>query len=423
MSLEKRLNDLPNKPGVYFFKSKEGELLYIGKANDIQKRVKSHFKSSSNIYLKDEILNSKSIDIEYKITNSEIDALLLEAKLIRELKPKYNVRQKDDSSYPYIVITNETYPRIHLIRKLKGKKTDGTYYGPFTNVSAVKETINFIQRAWKIASCTYKKFPKRKCLKFQIGLCMGPCEEGRVPLAYYLEQIKEVKEFLGGRNKQDFIDEKIKLMNKLADELRFEEAAKIRDQIKALNRTIENYQTHIPQFFIKNSLKEIKNALNLPNLPYIIEAFDISNIGPKFAVGAMVQFQDGRPNKNNYRRFKIRTVQNAQNDVLMMQEIVHRRYSRLIKENGQLPDLILIDGGKTQLNASIKELKNLELKINIVALAKERDNIYIYENNKIKQINLPQSSPALLMLKRIRDEVHRFAIKYHRLIRSKQFKK
>ena len=180
--MDQLLENLPDKPGVYFFKNKDGRILYIGKAADIRKRVKDHFKSSSNIYLKDEILNSKEIIVEYKVTNSEIDALLLEAKLIREYSPLYNIRQKDDSSYPYIVITNEKYPRIFYERKLKEKKTGGTYYGPFVSVKAVKETINFIQQVWKIASCKYKKFPKRKCYKFQIGLCSAPCEDGNVPL-------------------------------------------------------------------------------------------------------------------------------------------------------------------------------------------------------------------------------------------------
>ncbi|MFW9881760.1 MAG: GIY-YIG nuclease family protein [Candidatus Thorarchaeota archaeon] len=419
--MDKNLDEFPEKPGIYFFKSKNGEILYIGKANDIRKRVKSHFKSSSNVYLKDDLLKSDFLEVDYEITNSEIDALLLEAKMIRKYKPRYNVRQKDDTSYPYILITNEKFPRILMIRKFKEKKTEGTYYGPFTNVTSVKETINFIQRAWKIATCKYKKLPKRKCLKYQIKLCSAPCEKGKITDTLYSKQISEVKEFLGGKSRKKIIDEKIKEMEDLSNELRFEEAAKLRDQIKALSRTIENYRIRLPQYYVKNSLKEIKNLLNLPNLPITIEAFDISNIKSQFTVGAMVQFFEGYPNKNNYRRFKIRME--GQNDVAMIQEIIRRRYSRLKREGREFPDLVLIDGGKSQLNGALKELKELDINLNVIALAKEFDNIYIKEKNQIKQFNLISSSPALLFLKRVRDEVHRFAIKYHRNIRSKQFKK
>ncbi|MHA1269649.1 MAG: GIY-YIG nuclease family protein [Candidatus Helarchaeota archaeon] len=417
------LKKIPNKPGVYFFKSKNGEILYIGKANDIQKRVLSHLKSSSNIYLKDEVLNLNNIEIDYEITNSEINALLLEAKLIRKYKPKYNIRQKDDTSFPYIVITTEDYPRILLIRNLKGKKTDGTYYGPFTSVKSAKRTIYYIQQVWKIASCNYKKLPSKSCLKAQIDLCSAPCVKDSISIETYSKQVKEVKEFLGGKNIKEIIDLKLQYMKQLADELRFEEAAKIRDQIKALNMTIENYQVRIPQYFIRNSLKEIKKLLNLPDIPNIIEAFDISNIGTEFAVGAMVQFENGYPNKNNYRRFKIKSVEKIQNDVLMIQEIIRRRYSRLLKENASLPDLVLIDGGKGQLTGALKELEKLNLNLNVIALAKEFDNIYVQKETHIERINLKSSSPALLFLKRVRDEVHRFAIKYHKLVRLKQFKK
>ncbi|MBD3229372.1 MAG: excinuclease ABC subunit UvrC [Candidatus Lokiarchaeota archaeon] len=420
--MDELINKLPNKPGVYFFKTKNGEMLYIGKANNIQKRIKSHLKLSSNIFLRDETLTKDTIDIDYETTNSEIEALLLEAKLIRKFMPKYNVRQKDDSSYPYIVITNEKYPRIQFKRRYKGKKTDGTYYGPFTSANAVRETINFILHAWKIASCRNRKLPKRKCLKSQIDLCCAPCEEEKISVDSYMERIKEVKQFLEGQNKKEIIEEKLKKMKKLSNELRYEEAAKIRDQIAALNRTIENFQIHIPQYTVKSSLKNIKDSLKLSKIPKVIEAFDISNIKSQATVGSMVQFVDGQPSKNNYRRFKIKTVEH-QNDVAMMREVIRRRYSRILRENKEFPDLILIDGGKTQLNGTVEELEELDINIediNIMALAKKYDNIYL--PNK-KPIKLPKSSSALLFLKRVRDEAHRFAISYHRLLRSKRIRK
>jgi excinuclease ABC subunit C len=419
--MEEKVNNLPNKPGVYLFKSKDGRILYIGKANDIQKRVKSHLKSSSNIYLRDEIININELEVDYEVTKSEVTALLLEAKLIRKYKPLYNVRQKDDSSYPYILITNETYPRILFKRRYKGKKTEGQYYGPFTSARSVRETINYIIRTWKIASCRSKKLPKRKCLKSQINLCSAPCEERNISVDSYMEQVKEVRDFLEGRSKEEIIDEKIIKMKKCSDELKFEEAARIRDQIVSLNKTIENFRVRIPQYTLKNTLKDLQEALNLIKFPQIIEAFDISNIKSQFTVGSLVQFKDGYPNKNNYRRFKIKGVK-GQNDVAMIQEIVRRRYSRILKENKNLPDLILIDGGKSQLNGALKEIEDLKInldKIDIIALAKEHDNIYLKDKNLI---NLSPTSSVLLFLKRVRDEAHRFAISYHRLLRLKSIK-
>jgi len=416
----KNLDNLPRKAGVYFFKMQDGTILYIGKANDIQKRVKSHFKSSSNIYIKDEIISFKDLTIDYIVTNSEIEALLLEAELIRKYQPLFNLRQKDDSSFPYILITNEKFPRIQFKRKLKGKKNEGIYFGPFTRAKDVRETINFIIRAWKIASCTNKTLPKRRCLKYHINLCSAPCEN-KISREEYLENVKEVVQFLLGKNKEDIINEKIEKMKKLSDELKFEEAAKVRDQIFALKRTIEHQELKIPQFKIKSGLKDLKDRLGLNKIPEVIEAFDISNIMSESIVGAMVQFRNGCPDKSNYRRFKIKSV-NKQNDVATIAEIIRRRYSRVLRENKILPDLILIDGGKAQLNAAIKELENLGIdisNINIIALAKRFDNIY---SNHKTNIKLPPSSPALLLLKRIRDEAHRFAISYHRILRSKKFR-
>ncbi|MDD2890658.1 MAG: excinuclease ABC subunit UvrC [bacterium] len=512
------LDKIPDKSGVYLMKDREGKIIYVGKAKCLKNRVQSYFNVTADY--KSNIIASKVRDIDYVITNSEIEALILEANLIKLHLPRYNIRLKDDKKYPYIKITvNEEFPRVFSTRDVRDRSA--VYFGPYTDVKSMKRAIKYVRNIFPVRSCK-GKFPTRSCLNYHLGKCSAPCD-GKITKEEYMEFVNNIMDFLSG--KSDELGQKLKSdIDRLSKELKFEEAAKTRDRLKNLQsitnkqRVVfeyninmdvfglesiehygcivliiirngkivgtEHYMLHVPinttqgeivrafilQYYknapflpskilteeieekdnlegwlkveimfpgtdelkdlikfvkqnasfwltmgrvekMSGSLVELQKILKLRRLPVKIEAFDISNLGDKYAVGSSVAFQNGRKLVSGYRRYRIKTIQGV-DDVGMMREIVSRRI-----KHGKLPDLILIDGGTGQTRAARECVPE---DVPVFGLAKKFEQIHTPEG---KIISLPKGAVSLRLLQQIRDEAHRFAITYHKKIRDRIVKK
>lgn len=407
-SLKNKIANLPESPGVYIFKDKQGGVLYIGKAKSLKKRVQSYF--SRFLSAKTQVLVSKIADIEYLSSPSEAQAQLLEASLVKEKQPPYNISLKDDKSFPLIRITDEEFPIVSICRRNKPRAKDtALYFGPYTNAKLLRQALKTIRRIFGFRSC--RNFPKKACLYGRIKLCPAPCI-GTINPKQYQEIIKEIEMFLDYKY-GTLINKLNAKMQEAAKEKKFEEAAKIRDQVNALAAI---GQTRTSASFI-NELADLKQLLKLNKLPERIEAFDISNISGTLATGSLVSFYKGSPDKNNYRRFRIKTASGI-NDYKMLSEVIHRRYKRLLDENLSFPDLVLIDGGRSHLLVAQNEIKKLGINIPLASIAKDRENIYI--KDRVNPISLKEDTPALNLIRRIRDEAHRFALKYHHFLRKKK---
>lgn len=521
---------LPDQPGCYIMKDKNGTIIYVGKAKILKNRVRSYFTGSHDT--KTERLVSEIEDFEFIVTESNTEALLLEINLIQKNQPKYNILLKDDKSYPFIKITNEKAPRLLITRKVLKDKAH--YFGPYPDVRAANETKRLLDRIYPLRKC--KNLPNEVCLYYHMGQCLGPCVNPIVE-AQYQEIVEEVKRFLNGgyTDVQKQIEAK---MLKAASEMNFEQAAEYRDQIQSIqmvmtkqkmtnadfidrdvfgyaadkgwmcvqvffvrqgklierrtfdfpfyNEPEQDFLTFIAQFYQKAEhfipreilipktieLEQVqalvdtkvlqpqrgekKNLVELANknakiyltqqfdlierkeertigaieqlgetlrieTPVRIEAFDNSNIMGTDPVSAMVVYIDGKPMKKEYRKFKIKTVKGP-DDYASMQEVIYRRYSRVIKENLPLPDLILIDGGKGQVHAAEEVLLNqLGIDVPIAGMAKNdkhKTSELLFGDN-LEVVPLKRNSAAFFLLQRIQDEVHRFAITFHRATRSK----
>lgn len=559
-NIEEELKKLPDKPGVYIMKDKNDEIIYVGKAISLKKRVRQYFQSSKNNPPKVQAMVKNISEFEYIIVDNEVEALILEANLIKKHKPKYNILLRDDKQYPYIkVSTNEKYPRVFKTREVK--KDGAKYFGPYPSNAAVNDAIEIIRNLYPIRTCN-KNFEKdigksRPCLNFYIGRCLGPCQ-GNVDEDKYLEMIDEILLFLNG--KEDKLVEIIEgKMKEASMKLDFESAAKYRDQINSLNLLLEkqkvvstshlidqdviamargieevciqiffirdgkilgrehfiledNYKdergeilsSFVKQFYVasayipkeiileeeiedlevlskwlsekrgnkvtitvpkrgekleliemvrknaidmlnkygdrfikkakenQRALKEISEALGLERELNRIEAFDISNIMGVEPVGSMVVFEKGEPKKSDYRRFRIKT-RTTPDDYGSLEEVLTRRFTRgleereIMEENkieakgfSAFPDLIMIDGGKGQVNVALRVLKSLKLDIPVCGLVKDdfhKTRGIIFNN---REINLDEDSLGFKMIYRIQEEAHRFAISYHRSLRSKE---
>ena len=516
--------NLPKKPGVYIMRNAEGEIIYIGKAKNLLNRVRSYFREKLD-RPKTQILMSHFDSLEYILTNSEKEALILEANLIKKHHPRYNVQLKDDKRYPYVKITDEKFPRLVITRNIT---KNGVYYGPFTDVGSVKRTVKFLKSLFKIRTCRNMNGP---CLNAQIDLCYAPCD-GRITEEEYAEIINKIDLFFQGKY-STIVKNLKKEMAEAALKEEYEKAAVLRDQINSIEEIMEKqfvdlvdddldqdviataqgennivviimpvrngkitgrddflmsgseydstseilsafiqqyygYNRHVPKqillpeeiddkelleewladlrgnkVYIKvpqkgvklrlvkmaeknaeiiihqkkkleNSLIELKKYLKLEKIPHVIEGYDISNISGKFAVGSKVSFKDAKPNKKMYKQFKMETP--GPNDFAMMKELLTRRL-KLIESDPE-PDLIVIDGGKGQLGMACSVLEELNLThIPIIGLAKEFEEIYL--PNTSRPIIIPKNNRALHLLQQVRDESHRFAITYHRKLRSK----
>ncbi|KPL04270.1 MAG: hypothetical protein AMJ90_01420 [candidate division Zixibacteria bacterium SM23_73_2] len=544
MDIKTKLESLPKKPGVYLMKDTKGKVIYVGKAKSLRSRVRSYFLNGTYVDPKAMALIKKIRDFDVLVTDSEMEALILESNLVKEYNPRYNVNLKDDKRYPYLKVTvDEKFPRILVVRRVQ--KDKAKYFGPYTNVKGMRQTLRLLRKIFPVRSCNVALPSNRRlklCLDFYIKRCQGPCV-GLVSRRDYSGMIMDVLLFLSGKNSL-LLGELKKKMNELAQKEKFEEAARVRDQVKALesvmqrqkvvetketNRDIigfardkkdiscvtlqvregvligrqqfyltatkdstneeilsnflRRYYMHsplvpqeviipfepgdkdilqkwlskkserkvslfVPQKGKKSELQKMaeKNAellleelllqkeqrkkkvpemvtslkkdLYLDTFPRSICAFDISNLGTSDAVGSLVFFSDGRPKKSEYKRFKIKTVE-GQNDFAMMSEVVKRYFKRLIEEKKEFPDLVLVDGGKGQLSSALSSLLALGIEDQeIVGLAKRLDEVFLPGNKD--SLMIKKGSPSLRLLQRIRDEAHRFAVSYHRVVRRKR---
>ncbi|MBN1561447.1 excinuclease ABC subunit C [candidate division KSB1 bacterium] len=545
--LQEKLDNLSREPGVYLYKDKNGNIIYIGKAKVLRNRVRSYFQHQRTDSKTMHLL-SRIDDIETIITDTEVEALILEANLVKEHKPRYNINLKDDKSFPYLRVTNEPYPRIFPTRKVI---RDGSrYFGPYTNVIAMKALLATIKKIFPVRSCSLPLNEKtiaahkfKVCLNYHIHRCSGPCE-GHVSQEEYQQTIDYIVEFIQGNTARLERDIKAR-MYALSEERRFEEAARLRDQLQSITmfserqKVLDNnladrdiiatavdeddaccvvlrvregkiiskdhfFMEHtegenvaaitkafLQQFYLKaedvpaevlasghfgddhlfleewlsqknarrvrllfpqrgekerllqmcvrnakhhldelklkkmqskeyvaGSVRALQKALQLDHPPQRIEGFDISNIQGTDPVASMVCFINGRAAKGEYRRYKIR-IKQSPDDFAMMNEVVKRRYARQLREKKTLPDLILIDGGKGQLNAACTALRDLGLDNQpVIALAKRLDEIY--RPGISAPQNLPRDSAALRLLQRVRDESHRFALTFHRARRKQR---
>ncbi|MFH1836666.1 MAG: excinuclease ABC subunit UvrC [Candidatus Omnitrophota bacterium] len=410
-NLEQRISKLPGSPGVYKFLDKKKHIIYVGKAINLKKRVASYFTEGKVRDNRLELLACEVKYIDHISASSEAEALIYEAGLIKDHRPKYNIELKDDKSYPFLKLSiNKKFPKLTITRR---KMNDGAlYYGPYVNVKLLKEAVSFMKKVFPLRSCGTLK--KKVCLEFHLEQCLGPCENN-VTHKEYMGKVKQLKKFLEGK-KESLIEALGEEMKKDSKKKEYEKAISVKRRIEALTavQTLHN-RAQEPVF---GELDELKNILKLKSVPMKIECFDISNISGKEAVGSMVRFVAGRPHKADYRRFRIKEC-NAIDDYSMIREVVRRRYSRLVKENRALPDLVIIDGGKGHLSVAHEELRKIGLDdMRIASIAKEHNHLYnLTERIPIK---LSPGSRVLFLIQRIRDEAHRFAISYHRKLRSKK---
>lgn len=402
---------LPQSPGVYIMKGEDGRALYVGKAINLRKRVASYFRPKALHDARIGAMVQLVEDIDYISTSTEAEALIYENGLIKQLSPRYNVALKDDKSYPMLKLTmSEDFPRLIITRE---KKNDGSsYYGPYANAKLLRQALVFLKQIFPLRSCV--KLKNKVCLEYHINQCLGPCV-GNIGIDKYSEMVKELKLFLEGRRKEllGMISSKMKEAALRED---FEAASGFKDRLEALSTIKEDSVLYKPS----GDIEELGRVLGMAKAPETIEAFDVSNIMGEAAVGSMISFYKGRPKKSEYRHFRIKTVSGI-DDYAMMREIVGRRYYRIVKEGKDLPDLILIDGGKGHLGAACGELENLGIsKIPVVGIAKEFERLYI--KGRKHPMVLPKESKALHLLQRIRNEAHRFAISYHKSLMSKRYR-
>lgn len=543
--LKQTLKLLPSLPGCYIYYNNQGEVIYVGKAKILKRRVMSYFNRKHDS-VKVNVLVSQIERLEYIITNTEVEALILESHLIKKYKPKYNILLKDDKKYPYFLITDEDFPRITIVRKKNMNPEKGKYYGPYTDIRAMHATLDFLKKIFPLKQCRTPKFKDRPCLYYHIGRCMAPCQNKVTP-EEYKGIVKQAELFLSG--KQSELMKQIKeQMQKYSDSLQFEKAAKLRDSYNDLAKTLEKqkvvyentklnedvislmaddgifaivilmiregrlidkkdftyeveeedrieffatffkeYYTTLkleyPDRIVSNELEAIgekalyeewleilaqkkvkisygksaqgkelqmladKNAkvvldnakiskmskirddfneigsylaekLQLKNFPHRMECYDISHIQGTNTVASMVTFINGLPKKSEYRKFKVKMTEGKPDDFLSMKEVLTRRLSHLGEEKWAKPDLMIIDGGKGQLSSVMEIIEELGISgIDVVSLAKKHEEVFLPKQSE--PVILPRNSSALFLFQRIRDEAHRFAITYHRKLRSK----
>ncbi len=407
------IKNLPETTGVYIMKNADGEIIYVGKAINIRSRVRQHFMSN---VLKERLLREHTAAVETIETPTEVEALLLECELIKKHQPRYNVSLKDGKNYPCIKITSEEFPRICVVRRISD---DGSkYFGPYTNATAMHESLRLIRKIFPLRSC--KNFHKRPCLEYHIKRCLAPCVNA-VDRQTYNELVNAVALFLDGQTDR-LENELTSKMIAAADNLNFEEAARIRDKIFAVKKLAEiqriinakNFSSIVEPRDPAVGVDQLQQYLGLSRRPTRMECFDISHNQGSETVASMVVFVDGSPDKKSYRRYKIRSTEGKPDDFQSMREVLTRRYIG----SDQLPDLIVIDGGLGQLSAALEIIRAEHSTVPIIALAKQFELIYVEGSSD--PIELPRASDALHLMQRIRDEAHRFAITYHRLLRWKR---
>ncbi|MDD5019173.1 MAG: excinuclease ABC subunit UvrC [Candidatus Omnitrophica bacterium] len=406
---KKKIRNFPDAPGVYLMKDAEGEIIYVGKALSLKKRVASYF-FRPGLSVKAGVMMSYAAEIVFQETPTEREALLLEADLIKKHQPRFNISLKDDKSYPYVIVTREEFPRVLIGRRRKRSESDADFFGPYTSARLLREALKILRRSFPF--CTCRRFPQRACLNVDLGLCPGPCR-GKVGRRRYLFIIRALEDFLTQKD-TELIEGLSVRMQKLVAQERFEEAARLRDQLEALSILVSVRKG--PGAAAGEAADDWKK-IGLAGKPRRIEAFDISNMAGREAVGSMVSFVDGVPDKGHYRRFRIKAVGGI-DDYAMIREVVGRRYRRLARERASFPDLVVIDGGAGHLNAARAVLRQAGVRLPMIAIAKEEELIYTKKGRM--PVALERSSPVLRQIQAVRNEAHRFAKKYHILLRKKK---
>ncbi|MFC1622203.1 GIY-YIG nuclease family protein [Patescibacteria group bacterium] len=425
--LKQKIKELPKKPGVYLFKNSKDKVIYVGKAKILRGRVSSYFQKTIKLGTKTQALVSRINDIEIVITESELEALILEAELIKKHRPKYNITLKDDKSHLYIVIRNDSsgFPRILTARKTDLQKKDISF-GPYTDSGTARYVIKVIRKVLPYKDCSFSKFNlyqkiNRPCLYGQINLCQVPCI-GNVSKEKYKKDIEKIKKLLSGKGSL-LIKEVQKSMNEASESLEYEKAAQFRDILKKFEyvrstfRSADKYieNPNLMEDLASEAMDELVASIPiLTEIPRRIECYDISTISGKEAVGSMVVAKDGVIDKSEYKRFKIR-FKDTPDDFGMMKEVLQRRLKR---NDWEKPDLIVLDGGKGQVSTVL----NLKPDIVVIGLAKRFERIVFKKGEKFEELKLPKGNKGLNLLIKLRDEAHRFAQRYHHLLRLRKIR-
>jgi excinuclease ABC subunit C len=422
-----KVRTFPTTPGVYLMKDSAGRVIYVGKAKNLRSRAGSYFLKAAAEEARTAVWIHEIADIDFMLCDSEVDALLVESRLVKDIQPKHNKDLKDDKTFPYLMITTrEEFPRVEVTREPKDKGVK--LYGPFPSAGALRGAIQVLQRIFKFRTCSldisesdekWKWF--RPCLLASINQCTAPCNL-RIDKESYRKDIKRLQTFLEG-GKRKLISEMQDEMKAASKSLDFERAAVLRDEINMLERLEERgeLETHAqPEVFYidpKKGLTGLRQVLSLKTTPRVIEGCDIAHLGGSDTVASLVQFIDGLPFKPGYRRYKIQDVKGI-DDFRSMYEIVSRRFRRLSDNQETFPDILLIDGGKGQLNAAMAAFRDQQIDPpTVISLAKQEEEIF--RPGESESIKLSRNSYALRLLQYVRDESHRFAQHYHHILRNK----
>ena len=413
--LKGKIGSLPLKPGVYLMHDAKGDVIYVGKAKNLRKRVSSYFRHGGFASPRLRKLVETIRDLSFIRTESEAEALIVESRLIRRYQPFFNVELKMGERYPWIKVTKEGFPRIEITRR---KTEDGaSYFGPFTRVFELRQLMRLIERHFPLRTCPCPEpcspVPGRPCVRHSIGRCLAPCT-GECTETRYGEVVADLVLLLAG-NVTDLVERFRRRMEQASRLLRFEEAARLRDTIRAIWRyTRQKRNRVLPEDLDKDTWSaflRLQSILGLPSVPWRIDCFDISHFAGKETYGVVIVFEQGIPNPSLYRKFGIRGVEGI-DDFRSMEETLLRRYRRSLEGEDPLPQLVVVDGGNQQLQFAQKALQELGLcEIPIVALAKQEEAVYTLSAEE--PLLLPREDPALQLLQRVRDEAHRFAVSAH----------
>jgi len=408
--LKDKLKNLPTSPGVYFHKDSSGEIIYVGKASNLRNRVRSYFQSQKSHDFKTKVLVDEIKDVDWLEVGSEVEALFLESAMIKRYQPKFNILLRDDKNFLYVRISKEEYPRVSYTRRPMDDKAD--YYGPFTSSWAIKQAMKQLRRSFPYV--THRTLPKRACLHYHIGLCPGPEVDAISPQAYK-KSISQLKRYLNGKG-GEVVRALERDMSRASQGQNYEQAASIRDQLKHLKSLQKQHLFGREELFELSrdqALVDLKDLLELEQIPRRIECYDISHLQGSHNVASMVVFSDGVPNRGEYRKFKMRTPGN--DDFAHMHEVASRRVKRW--ESWPPPDVLVIDGGKGQVGAVQAVFDSYEIDVPIIGLAKRYETIII-PGDEYKEVNLDKNTHLLKLLQHIRDEAHRFAVTYHSTLRK-----
>lgn len=412
--LKEKIRKVPDAPGVYLFKNKVGKVIYVGKSSRLRSRINSYFTSPDE-YRKATLIDEIE-DIEIIPVASEGEALLLENSLIKKHQPEYNVELKDDKSFPWLKITNEPFPSVQIIREKKNEYDE--YFGPFTDVKGLKQVLRFIRKYYPVRTCKRKIVEGKKskpCTFFFAKRCCGVCT-GNISQQEYKKIVDGIRAFFSGKYKT-YCRELKKQLKQAIKNWDFENAKLISERINLIEKMAERLpwrnEDELLLYRKENVLPSLAEKLGLKKIPSVIEGYDISHLSGSNATGSRVVFKGGIPSKDDYRKFRIKTISGV-DDFKMLREVIKRRFTD--SSLGEKPDLILIDGGKGQLNEVVDELRSLKIDLPVIALAKKEEVVYSSLNPQ--PIILPENSKELHLLQNIRDEAHRFARSYHLNLRQ-----